>query len=415
MTPHTPSWATALLGERAVCTRVICGGTSRTTLLLAVPPRSGGVVARYDAGAGPLARTPFTLRREAAAYAAAAAADLPVPAVVATAEDGRSFAVEEVAGSVDRTAEALDDYLRVLGALHATGIDHAPTGHAGFDPAGRDDLEVWRTIAETLVVRPAPLLTFAFDALERHAALDGIERPVFCHGDAGFGNYLHLDDRVTGLVDWEMAHTGDAHDDLASVAVRAVLSGIDLGDYRARIVRHWEPASGMRFDQRRFDLGAASTLTRMVVSCLVALDHPRADTDRTVQLMGLPIMEIHLLRVLALLDGVALDALPEAPLDDEFAAEMARLLEEPLPSTDDPGIARRRRYLADKPDFARSGPVPERAKSPLVRSDFARSGPVPERAKSPIEELSWKAAGRLRAVAASRPLAEAPIAGLGPR
>ncbi len=403
MTPCTPTWATALLGERAVCTRVIGGGTSRTTLLLEVPPRTAGVVARYDAGAGPLAGTPFTLRREAVAYAAAATAGIPVPALIAVADDGMSFAVEEVAGSVDRAAEALDDYLRILGSLHATGVDHAPAGHAGFDTAGRDDLAIWRRIGDTLVVRPAPLLEFAFDTLERHGALDGIEHPVLCHGDAGFGNYLHAGGRVTGLVDWEMSHTGDAHDDLASVAVRAVLSGIDLGDYRARIGWHWEPASGLRFDQQRFVLGVASTLTRMVVSCLVALDHARADIDRTVQLMGLPIMEIQLLRTLALLDGAEFGPLPDAAVDEAFVAEIERLLDEPLRSADDTGIARRRRYLAAQLSApVRSGPVPE------------RTGSTPPADGTILAALTRQATGRLRAVDASRPLAEAPIAGLGP-
>ena len=386
-----------------VCTRVIGGGTSRTTLLLEVPPWTGGVVARHDAGAGPLAGTPFTLRREAAVYAAAAAADIPVPALIAVADDGMSFAVEEVAGVVDRGPEALDDYLRILGTLHAVGVDHAPTGHAGFDAAGRDDLEIWRRVGEDRVSRPAPLLAFAFDVLERHGARDGIAHPVLCHGDAGFGNYLHVGDRVTGLVDWEMAHTGDAHDDLASVAVRAVLSGIDLGEYRARIGWHWEPASGMRFDPQRFLLGVASTLTRMAVSCLVALDQARADVDRTVQLMGLPIIEIHLLRALALLDGLEFGPVPDSAIDSTFVAEINRLLREPLLGADDPGLVRRRRYLADQ-----LSALPSRActdvgpTGPAVRTDAGDSLPT----------LTRQAAGRLRVVAASRPLAEASIAGL---
>lgn len=302
MTLLTPHWASALLGERAVCTRVIGGGTSRTTLLLEVPPRAGRVVARHDDGVGPLAGTAFSLAREASTYAAVTAADIPVPAVVAIADDGMSFAVEEVAGTVDRQAVALDDYLRILGVLHSTAVRHAPSGYAGFDADGTDDLTIWRRIADDRIARPAPLVAAALDALARHGA-GVIEHPVLCHGGAGFSNYLHAGKLVTGLVDWEMSHTGDPHEDLASIAVRATLGGVALRDYRARIGWHWEPASGLRFDSHRYLIGVTTTLTRMVISCLVALDRARTDVDRTTHLTALPILELQLVRAIARLDG----------------------------------------------------------------------------------------------------------------
>ncbi len=383
----TPPWATALLGERAVCTRVIGGGTSRTTLLLEVPPRPGRVVARHDAGVGPLAGTPFTLRREAAAYASVAATGIPVPTVVAVAADGLSFAVDEVAGQVDRRAEALDDYLSILGRLHAAGVDAVPPGHEGFDRHGREDLAVWRRIADEHVSRPAPLVADALRALDRHAS--SIEHPVLCHGDAGFGNYLHSGQVVTGLVDWEMAHTGDAHDDLASIAVRAILSNVPLGDFRARIGWHWEPASGLRFDERRYLVGVVATLTRMVISCLVALDRPRPDTDRTTQLMGLPVMEMQLARALALLDGKVLGPTPEVAIDPAFVDEVETLLAEPVPGGDT-GIERRRAYLAEQLDAAR-----RTAARPAADADHAH-----------------QAASRLAVLPASRRLADAEIPGV---
>lgn len=400
MTLHTPRWATALLGERAACTRVIGGGTSRTTLLLEVPPRPGGIVARHDEGAGPLADTPFSLGREASTYAAVAAADIPVPAVVAVADDELSFAVEEVAGTVDRAADALDDYLRILGVLHSTGVCHAPSGHAGFDADGTDDLTIWRRIAEDRIVRPAPLVAAALDALDRHGAAD-VPRPVLCHGDAGFGNYLHAGHAVTGLVDWEMSHTGDPHDDLASVAVRAMLSRIPLGDYRARIGWHWEPASGLRFDDHRYQLGVAATLTRMVISCLAALDHPGPGADRTTQLMGLPIMETHLVRALAGLAGEALEPSPVTSADPAFVAEIARLLREPLPADSGAGVVRRRAYLAAQLRTIDTGATID---LPVHTSGVASS----------LGELAADVAGRLGALPSSRSLADAPIPGVEP-
>lgn len=47
--------------------------------------------------------------------------------------------------------------------------------------------------------------------------LDCIDpRPVFIHGDAGFHNVLADGNRMTALLDWELAHAGDPAEDLTS-------------------------------------------------------------------------------------------------------------------------------------------------------------------------------------------------------
>ncbi|MGV3760231.1 MAG: phosphotransferase [Actinomycetota bacterium] len=399
-----PVWIASLLGARARVVGVVGGGTSRDTLLLEVPPSSTRVVARHDGGAGPLSGTAFTLAREAATFAAVRATGTPVPEVLAVASDGSAFAVTEVPGAPARGDDALDDYLAVLGRLHATGLDLAPTGHVGFDAAGAEDLQLWASIAEERIVRPAPLVATALGVLR--AA--GAARPpvvALCHGDAGPGNYLHADGRVTGLVDWEMAHTGDPHDDLASIAVRAVLTGADLGDYRRRIVEHWEPASGLRFDDRRFLVAAGLVLTRMVVSCLVALDHPDPAKDRTVQLMGLPLMEVHLVRTLGRLTGRTLAPPDQVAPEPAFAAEAAGLVAEGIahdlvPLVEGAAAARARRlgYLAGQ----------------LERTLASVLATAPSDPDDPLEVHWLRAHQRLAVVPASRSLALAPLPGAPP-
>ncbi|MET0908799.1 MAG: phosphotransferase, partial [Ilumatobacteraceae bacterium] len=364
--------------------------------------RPGRLVARHDSGTGPLSGTPFTLACEAATYAAVAGAGVPVPAVVAVAPDGRAFAVDEVPGTTDARGEAIDDYLRLLGTLHASGTAHVPSGHDGFDAAGTDDLAIWSRIAAERIARPAPIVARALRCLYEHG--NDARRPagvVLCHGDAGFGNYLHESGRVSGLVDWEMAHTGDPHDDLASVAVRAALTRSPLDHYRERIEANWEPASGLRFDERRYGVAVVAVLTRMVISCLAALDNPGAESDRTTQLMGLPVMEVLLVRAIAALDGVQLPSPSSASPDAAFVREMAELVIEGLPDAGAPGgAASRRRYLAAQ-------------LVDVLRSAETAPGPG-AMASTPVElDVLWQRAhDRLAAVPASRRLADAPIAGL---
>lgn len=394
-TRSLPPWAARLLGEAAVVD-VLDGGTSRATLLVEVPPDGRRLVARHDSGTGPLSGTGFTLEREAAAFQFAAAVGVPVPDVVACSDDGLSIAITEVPGVVESGAVALDHYLEVLGRLHRAPLDGLPSGHVAFDPAGRDDLAVWEAAARSLP-EPNPLLDYAFDVLVRHRD-DIPAEAVFCHGDAGPGNYLHDGGRVTGLIDWEMAHTGDPHDDLASVAVRATLSGVELGDYADRVRRHWAPAAGRAPDPRRYRVATLAVLTRMVVSCHLALAHPDPGQDRTVQLMGLPLMEVHLLREAAALEARSLDPVTGIAPDPAFLARMASVIGEHAEHAEgaaNQGRARRVRYLT--------------AQLVAALADTGASAPEPQ---DRLRDLWVAAHRRVAALPRSKALADTPIPGV---
>lgn len=415
-TGSTPAWLTNLLGEGATVVDdeaggAVAGGSSRDTVLVELPAPAGDqgqrVVARHDRSGGPLSGTPFNLAREAATYDAVARAGIVVPAVRAVAPDGSAYAVDLVPGQPSRGAEALDDYLAALGRLHAAGLNARPAGHPGFDADGAEDLAMWEHIATTRIRRPAPLVSLALDALNRHGARQPIE-VVVCHGDAGLGNYLYDDDTVTGLVDWELAHTGDPHDDLASVAVRAALAGVDLGDYTATIKRAYEPVAGIRFDRWRQRRGVVAVLTRMVISCRAALDNRDPGTDVSVQLLGLPIMELQLLRGLARLEGHPLpepDPAATAP-DLGFAAEIAQLTAERLGHDLLPLVRR-----------GPAGPTARRLRYAVAQlaASLASDHPVADGSGSDpaqLADLVEAVAGRLAVLPASWPLAVAPIAGV---
>lgn len=399
-TAELPSWAARLVGDDAVVVEVFSGGTSRATLLVEVPSERRRLVVRHDGGSGPLSGSGFTLGREAAAARFAQAAGVPVADVVSVSDDGTSVAVTELPGEPAGPRDALDHYLSLLGRLHVAPLESLPDGHRGFDVLGRDDLAMWRELTADRVEGDVPVLDAAFDLLDRHGYTSPAD-VVFCHGDAGTGNYLSDGDRVTGLIDWEMSHTGDPHDDLASIAVRAVLAGVELDDFVARVEAHWSAASGRSFDTERYRLAVVAVLTRMVVSCHVALSHPDPAHDRTVQLMGLPLMEAHLVRAAALVDGIELAQLDDGPADPAFLARMAQLLSENGPTVDPADASERRRarrirYIADQ----------------LAEALVARSDDRPADAGD-IHGLWRDAHRRLAAVPASQPLATLSIPGVG--
>ena len=72
--------------------------------------------------------------------------------------------------------------------------------------------------------------------------------PVLVQGDTGPGNFMFLGERVTAIVDWELAHVGDPMDDIAWLSWRATQQG--WPDFSAR-VREYQAASGIEVDPAR--------------------------------------------------------------------------------------------------------------------------------------------------------------------
>src|SRR3546814_9322347 len=87
----------------------------------------------------------------------------------------------------------------------------------------------------------------------------------------------------------------------------------------------------------------------MVVSCLLALEQAAPHTDRSIQLLGLPLMEVHLLRTIGTLDDHHFAPLDDADPDLSFAASLASAtadhLTATLSSAVDHGVAAQARRL----------------------------------------------------------------------
>lgn len=286
-------------------------GASRATWLVDVA-RDGAtldLVLRCDTGDGPMSGTELSLAREAAVYGALSKTPVRIPHLVAADPGGRALLVERARGS-DAFAAVTDpqqrqalvrDAFAALATLHR--IDPATLELPGFAHPldGRDqarsDLRLWRRIAASHLHEPDALLDLAFAWLDASAPR-GAPRPSLCHGDAGPGNFLFEGSRVTALLDWEFAHLGDPQDDLAWVAVRAQLLGGfgDLGDG----YRHWSESSSFPVDPARIEYYRALVLTRMAVSCRIALSHAGARSmDTGVYALLLPYLRALLPEALA--------------------------------------------------------------------------------------------------------------------
>ena len=287
-------------------------GASRATWFASVRQPDGtaaDLVARVDTGDGPLSGTELDLVREASVYRALAGTAVRIPRLVATSPDVRMLLVERAPGSEQLAAIAdagtrqrvADDYFEALAELHRVDAGKLDLGGlhraSRCDDATGDDIALWLRIFEGHAGGEDPMLRFAFDWLASH--VPRTDRPAaLCHGDAGPGNFLFVDDRVTALLDWEFAHLGDPRDDLAWVAVRSQLLG-GFGDLAAGFAV-WERAAGLRAERAAVETYRALVLTRMATSCRVALGHAGARSmDTGVYEMLLPYLRFLLPEALA--------------------------------------------------------------------------------------------------------------------
>ncbi|MEE4338701.1 phosphotransferase [Erythrobacter sp.] len=112
--------------------------------------------------------------------------------------------------------------------------------------------------------------------------------PVLNHGDYRMGNILAQDSQLTGVLDWELAHFGDPHEDLAfgCMAVwrfgrydRPALGLGSLEDYFAA----YEAESGRRVDRERFRYWLAHRTVWWAMGCLRCAKVWRDGSDRMLE------------------------------------------------------------------------------------------------------------------------------------
>jgi aminoglycoside phosphotransferase (APT) family kinase protein len=242
---------------------------------------------RAETGLGPFAGTEFTLAREAEVLRSLAGSGVPVPAVHGA--DADHVLMDLLPGTVDLDLSTdvgrsvMIEYCHTLAALHRLDPPPGPlprpasaTDHALLDLAAHR--------RSYLGCPPHPVAEQVFDWLSSHAPTSAT-RTSLLHGDAGPGNFLHNDGRLTGLIDWEMAHVGDPMDDLAWLWFRITVlgAGDETGLHHA--YRAYAEASGDPLDHDRIDYYCLAVLARCLVATLVRRRNNPGHTSEPVDRM----------------------------------------------------------------------------------------------------------------------------------
>jgi aminoglycoside phosphotransferase (APT) family kinase protein len=293
-----------LLGEvgiegRVSDARVTSTGLRRRRLLFNVQgERTQGYVAVVDFGGMPSDDLPLDV--EVQLLRDLAAAGVPVPRVVTAAvvpalggptlvteyvpgEAVPRYLLRQVArdGSGARLAQQVGTALARLHGLDAAALTAALPGQGETAAPAERALQALRRACDDLL-QPSPVFVLALRSLAaRMPPAPSRLRPV--HGDARVGRIVGGPDGLGAVLDWERAHLGDPHEDLATFCLRTWRFGrraLGAGGLApsAVFLDAWR-AGGGAFDRGTFDWWTRLATLRRGVELA---EQARAHLDGTV-------------------------------------------------------------------------------------------------------------------------------------
>ena len=239
-------------------------------------------------------RVPITT--EAAGMEAARAVGVPVPVIVAAAEDtgpfGRPYMImEHVRGETLARHILRDEQFEIARRNFATqcgtilarlrGAEHQHL--VGLE--NEDQLQRWTDIFRLADV-PVPTFEWALRYLQKNRPPPG--DPTLVHGDFRLGNLIIGPERIEAVLDWELLHLGDPLEDLGWVCARPwrfrgpkPVGG--MGEYDD-LVSAYERESGTSVDREELRWWEVFATWRWGIICVLQAARHLTGSERSVEL-----------------------------------------------------------------------------------------------------------------------------------
>ena len=113
------------------------------------------------------------------------------------------------------------DFIDALAALHCLPWQDKPIAEMACgitaENAAARNVELYQNLIARWAMRPYPLADWGIRWLKSHKPV--APRVTIVHGDYRTGNFLEAGGRITSILDWELVHLGDPHEDLAWVSL----------------------------------------------------------------------------------------------------------------------------------------------------------------------------------------------------
>lgn len=164
-------------------------------------------------------------------------------------------------------------FVSALAALHrqpwqGQGFDDGVTR----DNAAARQLDFWEQAGERWALRPYPMLHKALRWLRGN--LPQAPCVSLVHGDYRLGNFLEEDGQITAILDWELVHPGDPHEDLgwAFLPQYAMGSGLVCRLVaRDEFIAQYERESGIKVNEASLRFYLVFSLVKLALTHLAAV------------------------------------------------------------------------------------------------------------------------------------------------
>jgi aminoglycoside phosphotransferase (APT) family kinase protein len=274
---------------------------------------------------------PYSALPQHAALKALEGSTVPVPRPYWWSDDvsilGAPFLISErVPGTapvpwVNRNTSGFeDDYRQNLGAQFVSalaGISNCDwrtkegferDGGVSCENVALRQVEKWEMDFARWALKPYPMLTWAFRLLRRN--LPTAPRVSLVHGDYRLGNFLEQDGCITAILDWELVHLGDPHEDLGWAFLPQYSGGSGLICRllaREDFLAQYEREAGFKVDPASLKFYLAFALVKLAITHVAAV---RCYEDGRFNDMRMPAMGTQIAPVLRQLSKLLPAGLP---------------------------------------------------------------------------------------------------------
>jgi aminoglycoside phosphotransferase (APT) family kinase protein len=123
-----------------------------------------------------------------------------------------------------------EQFIDVLAALHRVPWQSQPIAAMAHgitaQNAALQNVDYWETQIARWAMRPYPLAEWGIRWLKAHCPV--APHVAIVHGDYRTGNFLEQGGQITSILDWELVHLGDPHEDLGWASLPMYMGGSKL-------------------------------------------------------------------------------------------------------------------------------------------------------------------------------------------
>ncbi len=165
-------------------------------------------------------------------------------------------------------------FVSALAALHARDVRDCGIDGDGttINNAALKQIDFWQQAGERWALKSYPMLHWTLGWLRRNQPVAPCVSLV--HGDYRLGNFLEQDGRITAILDWELVHVGDPHEDIGWACLPQFSMGSGLfGGLVARdaFITQYAHESGIKVSPTSIHFYIVFSLVKLALTHIAAI------------------------------------------------------------------------------------------------------------------------------------------------